>query len=239
MALDRHHGPLRVLQRLYPRAIGFATLCRCIRREAVIDIARQCVTDSALPTAAGFNQRAALVTLETAVGRARVGRCGRVWVGATTQLATACKAKQRPQTWLRRLNRVRSAVTQKVSAVVAIKVSVHAALPAAASGQLRFLGSLLVLRAMCHRVKPVMALRPSAWAAWQPLHRGLKPTPPQLWRAWVGSSIQLRQSRMGRLAPTPAGRPAARGCAPGRPSAAAGVCPAHRAAPPPPAENSS
>ena len=79
--------------------------------------------------------------LETAVGRARVGRCGRVWVGATTQQATTCKAEQRPQTWLRRLNRVRSAVTQKVNAVVAQKVSVHAALPADAGGQLRFLGS--------------------------------------------------------------------------------------------------
>ena len=69
-----------------------------------------------------------------------MGRCGRVWVGATTQQATACKEEKRPQTWLRRLNRVRSAVTQKVNAVVAQKVSVHAALPADASGQLRFLG---------------------------------------------------------------------------------------------------
>ena len=78
--------------------------------------------------------------LETAVGRARVGRCGRVWVGATTQQAAACKAEQHPQAWPQRLNRVRSAVTQEVSAVVAQKVSVHAALPADASGQLRFLG---------------------------------------------------------------------------------------------------
>jgi len=78
--------------------------------------------------------------LETAVGRARVGRCGRVWVGATTQQATACKAEQRPQAWPRRLNRVRSAGTQKANAVVTQKVSDHAALPADTSGQLRFLG---------------------------------------------------------------------------------------------------
>ena len=38
---------------------------------------------------------------------------------------------------------MRSAVTQKVNAVVAPKVSVHAAWPADASGQLRFLGSEL------------------------------------------------------------------------------------------------
>ncbi len=52
-----------------------------------------------------------------------------------------CKAEQRPQAWPRRLNRVRSAVTQKVNVVVAQKVNVYAALPADASGQLRFLGS--------------------------------------------------------------------------------------------------
>ena len=77
---------------------------------------------------------------ETAVGRARVGRCGRVWVGATTQQAIACKVEQRPRAWPQRRNRVRSAVTQKVNVVVAPKVSVHAAWPAYASGQLLFLG---------------------------------------------------------------------------------------------------
>ncbi len=56
-----------------------------------------------------------------------------------------CKAEQQPQTWPQRLNRVRSAVTQKVNAVVAPKISVHAALPADASGQLRFLGYKLHL----------------------------------------------------------------------------------------------
>ncbi len=71
------------------------------RREALIDIARQCVTDSALPTAAGIS-------------------------------------------------------------------APHP--------------SLLVLRALGHRVEPVMALLQSVWAAWRPLHWGLKPTPPRLWR---------------------------------------------------------
>ena len=39
----------------------------------------------------------------------------------TTQQATACKAEQRTQAWPQRLNRVRSAVTQKVNAGVAPK----------------------------------------------------------------------------------------------------------------------
>ena len=80
-----------------------------------------------------------VLNLETAVGRARVGRCGRVWVGATTLQATACKAEQRPQAWPQRLNRARSAATQKVNIVVATKFSIRAALQVAASGQLRFL----------------------------------------------------------------------------------------------------
>ena len=40
-----------------------------------------------------------------------------------------------------RLNRVRSAVTQEVKVVVGTKARIHAACPAARSGQLRFLGS--------------------------------------------------------------------------------------------------
>jgi 3-methyladenine DNA glycosylase AlkC len=100
----------------------------------VVDYTVHYVKKSGASSAKVFN-------LETAVGRARLGRCGRVWVGATTQQATACKASPRPQAWPQRLNRVRSAVTQKVIAVVTPKVGIHAALRADASGQLRFPGS--------------------------------------------------------------------------------------------------
>lgn len=42
--------------------------------------------------------------------------------------------------------------------------------------------SLLVLRALGDRVEPVMALLQAVWASWRPLHWGLKPTAPRLWR---------------------------------------------------------
>ena len=79
--------------------------------------------------------------LETAVERARVGCHGVFWQGATTLRATARKEKQRRQSAPGRLNRVGSVVTQKVKSFVSTEVSVHAALQAEVSGQLRFLGS--------------------------------------------------------------------------------------------------
>lgn len=80
------------------------------------------------------------IILETAVGRARVGRHGVFWQGATTLRATARKEEQRRQSAPGRLKRVRSVVTQKVNSFVSTEVSVHAALQAEVSGQLRFLG---------------------------------------------------------------------------------------------------
>lgn len=42
--------------------------------------------------------------------------------------------------------------------------------------------SLLVLRALGHRVEPVMALLQAVRGAWRRLHWGLEPNPPRLWR---------------------------------------------------------
>ncbi len=42
--------------------------------------------------------------------------------------------------------------------------------------------SLLVLRALGHRVEPVMALLQQVWGAWRQLHWGLAPCPPRVWR---------------------------------------------------------
>ena len=42
--------------------------------------------------------------------------------------------------------------------------------------------SLLVLRALAHRVEPVMALLQQVWACWRQLHWGLAPWPPRVWR---------------------------------------------------------
>ena len=42
--------------------------------------------------------------------------------------------------------------------------------------------SLLVLRALGHRVEPVMALLQAVWAAWRQQHWGLKPCAPRVWR---------------------------------------------------------
>ena len=63
--------------------------------------------------------------LETAVGRARVGRHGVDWEGETTQRATARKEEQRAQRTPGRLNRVRSALTQQMSVCVAARVNIH------------------------------------------------------------------------------------------------------------------
>ena len=78
--------------------------------------------------------------LETAVGRARVGRDAVRWQGATTLRAHAREEEQRGQRAAARLNRVRSAVTLEVKVVVSCGVNGHAVVPAEASGQLPFLG---------------------------------------------------------------------------------------------------
>jgi len=66
------------------------------------------------------------LNLETAVGRARVGRHGVGWQGVTTPLVCVSKEEQRRQHAPGRLNRVRSALTHQVSLVVANHVRVHA-----------------------------------------------------------------------------------------------------------------
>ena len=81
------------------------------------------------------------IILETAVGRARVGRHGVGWQGGTTPLATASKEEQRGQLAPGWFNRVRSVFTQTVNVFVGKKVSVHGNFQRKISGQLRFLGS--------------------------------------------------------------------------------------------------
>ncbi len=78
--------------------------------------------------------------LETAVGRARVGGQAVRWQGVTTLRARAREEEQRRQRGACPFNRVRSALTPKVTFIVGAKVNVHAASPAGESGQLRFLG---------------------------------------------------------------------------------------------------
>ena len=83
--------------------------------------------------------------LETAVGRARVGRDAVRWQGETTLRAPAREAEQRSQRAAARRNRVRSALTQEVRVVMATNLSVHAASPVEESGQLPFLGSSAIV----------------------------------------------------------------------------------------------
>ena len=90
------------------------------------------------------------VTLETAVGRARVGGDAVRWHGVAqacpapclglTLRAAARKEEQRRQRDAALLNRVRSGVTHEVMAGVGRKMRIHAVFPAKGSGQLRFLG---------------------------------------------------------------------------------------------------
>ena len=81
------------------------------------------------------------VTLETAVGRARAGRDGVRWQGATTLRAHARKEEQRRPSAAAWLARVCSAITYEVMDIVGGNVCIHAVSPAELSGQLRFLGS--------------------------------------------------------------------------------------------------
>ena len=78
--------------------------------------------------------------LETAVGRARAGRDGVRWQGATTLRARARKEEQRRQSAAAWLARVCSALTLEVIDIVGGNVCIHAVSPAESSGQLRFLG---------------------------------------------------------------------------------------------------
>ena len=83
-----------------------------------------------------------MIILDSAVGRARAG-CDVVgWQGATTLRAHAREEKQRRQRAAARLDRVRSALTQVVNAVVGTKLNVHLELQAETSGQLPNLGSM-------------------------------------------------------------------------------------------------
>jgi hypothetical protein len=63
--------------------------------------------------------------LDSAVERARVGCHGVGWQGATRQQAPACNEDQRRQRAPGRLNRVRSALTQKARRVVGEIFNVH------------------------------------------------------------------------------------------------------------------
>src|SRR6185436_10590750 len=85
-------------------------------------------------SAGGFN-------LDSVVERARAGHDAACWPGATTLRALACEEEQRRQRAAAWLDRVRSAVTPPLQAVVDANVSVHSVQPAEGSGQLPDLGS--------------------------------------------------------------------------------------------------
>jgi urease accessory protein len=53
---------------------------------------------------------------------------------------------------------------------------------AATAGVTALDDGLLVLRVLGHQVEPVRQLLHATWAAWRPLHWGLAPCPPRLWR---------------------------------------------------------
>ncbi|WP_212742076.1 hypothetical protein, partial [Staphylococcus sp. J] len=71
-----------------------------------------------------------VVTLETAVGHARVGRHGVGWEGVRTRQAQACKDEQRAQRAPGRLNRVCSALTQLLNIFLVNDINIQAAPPA-------------------------------------------------------------------------------------------------------------
>ena len=80
---------------------------------------------SSAASSSGRSYGGFIFNLDSAIGRARVGRWRRGCVGATTTQATACKEVQRPQTRCQWLNWVRSAVTQLVNRNNAEIVCVH------------------------------------------------------------------------------------------------------------------
>ena len=83
--------------------------------------------------------------LDSLVGRARVGCWRRVWVGATTRKAPAFKEEQHPQARCQRRNRVCSAATQMVNLIKAQRVNMNTDLREEKSGQLRNLGSMIMI----------------------------------------------------------------------------------------------
>ena len=113
------------------------------------------------------------VSLEAAVGRARVGRDAVRWQGATTLRAHAREEEQRRQRAAVRLNRVRSALTQAVKEVVGAELDVHAVLPAEESGQLPFLGSVHDAREYARRHKAESLPAPPADCPQRPGQPGL------------------------------------------------------------------
>jgi len=84
--------------------------------------------------------------LETAVGHARwcVWACD--WREVTTPHAGACKEERQSQTLARTCQRVRSGVTEWVTDPEAHIVEIHATLQWQYSGQLPFLGSIILWR---------------------------------------------------------------------------------------------
>ncbi|MFM2449205.1 MAG: hypothetical protein RIS44_1655 [Pseudomonadota bacterium] len=76
------------------------------------------------------------LNLDSAVGHARVGCAAVRWQGVTTLRARAREEKQRRQRAAVQFNRVCSAFTAAVNMVVGRNISIHAVLPADASGQL-------------------------------------------------------------------------------------------------------
>jgi len=80
------------------------------------------------------------LNLDSAVGHARVGCDAVRQQGATTLRAHAREEEQRRWRAVAQLNRVCSALTQRVNVVVSTKLSVHAVWPSVSSGQLRNLG---------------------------------------------------------------------------------------------------
>ena len=74
------------------------------------------------------------------------------WQGATTLRAHAREEKQRRQRAAARLDRVRSALTQVVNAVVGTKLNVHLELQAETSGQLPNLACIFHAVALYGRI---------------------------------------------------------------------------------------
>ena len=78
--------------------------------------------------------------LNPAIEHARMGSDAVRWQGETTKWALAHEEEQRRQRAVALLSRVCSAHTQRVKALVAEKLNVHAVLQAVSSGQLPDLG---------------------------------------------------------------------------------------------------
>lgn len=93
-----------------------------------------------MPVWSERQKTASVFTLETVVGRIRVGCDGVRWQGATRRLAPASNEEQRSQRAPARLNRICSALALTVKGRVSKNLNIHVVFPAVVSGQLRFLG---------------------------------------------------------------------------------------------------